>query len=217
MNSAEELVVAALVGAGGLAGAKLLHHLFNRDARRRRRARKTEVTRIADAESGLVRVIGVIAASDGLLRLPYSGIPGVAHHSRLVIWGAELRWIGTAAAQPFFVDDGSGRALVQVDRGSQIDFIEPDPADEPVGLDSADIQAIMARGKENWGHAVARNLTYTYRQIRISPGDRIELFGDATREPPATLDPRDLAGSYREPPKQLVIRPLDGKVTIKRK
>ena len=178
---------------------------LSQGGRRLRACERATPTPIGKAREGLVRLEGTALPADAVAPAPFSGAPALAHETRVVSWQpmypSQTR--NLAAARAFYVEDASGRALVRVDEAAQLELVAREE-DAPI-LTVAQIEEL---GRHLRVHPAAQ---HGYTQRRLSPGDRVTVFGVGAWEP---VGSGGAGGSYREPPRQLTVRPVDGKVLV---
>jgi hypothetical protein len=170
-------------------------HLKWRDPRRRaRRAIRTlPSTPIGEIEDGArVRVTGIVAAHRETTTAPISGRPCIGY--RLVVdqttnAGPEPVLV-REQCDPFWISDGSGRALVE---GPTMFGVEPDepwsnlPRSHHRMLEEADVSL---RGSFD----TFREFQYT--EAILAPGDRVTVLGRAH----VSIDPAGESHGHRSPP-----------------
>jgi hypothetical protein len=191
----------------------LIVRVASEPAMRRRALARARPTRIAEVRSGVVRLDGVVRLAGAPARLPLSGAEAIGHDTTLVITPAfdRARIAREVGVTPFYVEDESGRALVQV-ASDELDLDAATPAEEPLARDSTEALAFAARRRVST--AAAGGVRLSYRQARLAPGDRVSVLGEARWESPPSSPG---AGPYREAPRELVIRPLRGKLLVRRR
>jgi len=208
--------VVAIAGAVGTVAflLALVVRIAAGPALRRRALDRAPPTRIADAREGAVRLDGVARLADAPAPAPLTNVDAIAHDTTLVIEPAfdRVRLARAHGATPFYVEDDSGRALVKIASPDELELDAAPAPDEPLARDSAEAHAFALR----CGVAAKApgGVRFSCRQARLAPGDRVSVLGDARWEsepsPPA-------AGPYREAPRTLVLRPLGGKLLVRRR
>jgi hypothetical protein len=210
---AVELLLLALgvFGVAAIGGA--MAGLFDKNERIRRLMRRARTIPIRDVRDGQVaKVVGRVRPPGDPLIAPLTGRP-------CIYWEIEVtEWEGTHARQitrthdqrDFLIDDGSGRALIQLRRAAiaaRVDarWARHDDADERTrgALRALGIAAADGVGKP-------RQLTYW--EAVIEPGEEIAASGRCEWQ--ADPDPDPFAGSYRDMPRRLVVSAAHGEVVV---
>lgn len=177
----------------------------------RRRARRTKIVQIREAQAGeLVRVAGRVRPLGDVLRLPFSGVEGVYHSTEINnpsnISGPEM--VQFARFCPFIVEDESGGAVVlshaRIDALVEREYVGHVERDDPELID------LLGDVLEEW----LGKIPFSWRQRRIETGQTVVVWGRAEFEAVATASGATLAGGFREPPRRLVIAPVDGVVVV---
>lgn len=209
MSESLDAILAGFVLASLVAGG--LSFLRSQPASRRQRAaRRTSVVSIAEARAGeRVRVRGVVRPSGPAMTLPFSRAPGVYHETELTNTAepGQTTSVVTREACPFIVEDASGSARIAP--GAALDVRAPESGSGAVERDDPDTIRVAGDVLRRW---FGRSLLL-WSQRRIAVGDTITVFGQAAFEPVSEAGAA-LGGGYREPPRRLVLHPVEGAVMV---
>jgi hypothetical protein len=211
-----ELGLVVLVAAVGIAIARMIYvETSGHDARvKRRLALRARVT-IAQAQEGLVRLIGRVHLTGVGLTAPVSGRPCVAYRLIVKVMDDNDRWrevLELEDACPFVLADETGQAVIDAEAGPLWLSLVPDRGDASTGsgresadlttvrelLNSDDIEPRGAAPRMIFGE---RERVY-FSEAVLLPGNQVAVGGPCARE--IALD-GERAG-YREVPRRLVVR-----------
>lgn len=182
-----------------------------------RRITAQEVTPIGRLESGPVAIAGTARpASEGVLSAPFTDRDCVAFTYRVKETDGKDRsepFIaeGTESV-PFYVEDGTGEVLVrpeaadiELERGTEIIVKRDEQPPET-------IERFLSR-RDDIGEPTEPLIealwpgvgTRSFRERLLAPGDKVYVFGDATRRPSREFDDTDIEvtrgaeGGHAEP------------------
>ncbi len=195
--------------------------VFGRTARIRRRVRaapQCAIRELGEAAPAPTRIAGMVVPVDEPLIAPLSGRPCVYYETRVVRmvglgmeeWDIEYQVAAEQRSVQFLVDDGTGRALVDVTHSQVLLGEDVERSASEGGDDAAAEDAFLARfGQRRRGLLFAKRLYFSESVIEV--GERIAVVGSALsdqgsserlaspyRHNATTTCPR-LAGSRRSP------------------
>lgn len=188
-----ETLVAKVVGAIVATIILLLAipKLFGRDARIRRKLRAAQqraIGQLPESVSVARRVAGMVVAVGEPLIAPLSGRQCVFYETFVVRtiglgtdWDIEYRVAYEKRSEPFFLDDGTGVALVDATHAQMILGEDVDQWSFESDAEAAAADAFLTRfGQRQHGLLFKKRLHYTERIIEV--GERIAVAGTAVHE-----------------------------------
>jgi hypothetical protein len=184
--------------------------LFSAERRWKRQLAAMPRTPIGQAASGTIKIAGQLAFAYPPLQAPLSGRACAVYRVR-VEERQKNRWvpvIDEINGQPFFLYDGSGRALIAYDPQTAIVLRED------VQLVSQTLQnptppmvALLGRYGVNPQRVLGLNKAIRYYEGALEQGELVTVHGAAFREPEP--DPAAAAAAGL-PPQWLVMRAIQG-------
>ncbi|HEX2573970.1 MAG TPA: DUF3592 domain-containing protein [Polyangia bacterium] len=197
-----------------LAGVGLiLAVFFSKRARSLRALKKLPATSIRDAQVGQrVKIVGRLVHGENTLTAPLSGRSCACYCVTVrVESGKNSRQIlEEIRSTDFFVEDGSGKALVRLaGRGAQLLIMEDVHRRSGIFKDpTPELEALLARhGESSRGGLGIFNRALKYMEGVLEQGERVAVMGVAHLEPDP--DP-NAAHGYRESASRLVLVPPGG-------
>ena len=155
-----------------------------RDLRLHRLIKNTPTSRIRSMAMGLVEVKGTVIQRSSV-RAPFSNQPCAYWEVEIALRGSEKHGWHTvyreSSGQPFFVDDGTGIAMVYP-KGSMCRV--PPSADEAcIGAMLPDVYSEFLAGRRLWQRVLWRFSQMRFRERRVEEGETVYILGSAEPRP----------------------------------
>jgi hypothetical protein len=155
-----------------------------RDLRLHRLIQNTPTSRIRSMAMGLVEVCGNVLQRSSV-RAPFSNQPCAYWEVEIALRGSEKHGWHTvyreSSGQPFFVDDGTGIAMVYP-KGSMCRV--PPTADEAcIGAMLPDVYSEFLAGRRLWQRFLWRFSQMRFRERRVEEGEKVYILGSAEPRP----------------------------------
>jgi len=211
-----------LVGAVVIGAIALAFKYFSPTARARRALRAAARVSVAEARDGqLIKIVGRLRSDPAARRLaaPLTG-RACAYHETVVEerrssgksshWRTLIREVDFAGS--FFVDDGSGQALVEVASPRVVLVTDAHFRSGTFNDAAQELENFLTRhGESSEGWVFNRPLRYS--EGALEEGEEVAVFGRCVLEPDP--DPSGAGVGYRERAMRVkIMSPLNGELLI---
>lgn len=188
-----------------------LSFYFGRDAVIRRALRKARRCDIGSApEASFTKLVGALSFAEEPLIAPLTG-RRCAYYEAIVEelrGGRNSRWVRViheVGRRDFYLDDGTGRALVRTS-GAEVVVTRDSHQRSGTFRDATpELESFLRKhGRESTG-VLGFNKSLRYREGVLEEGEHVAVCGVGRRAP----DPWGQPGGYREQPTMLVLEPQE--------
>jgi len=220
----EELGLIVVMGAVAgviVGGWYVWHAFFSRRGRAKRRLRKAERVRIADAQDGQVaKIVGTLRIVGEPLTAPLCGLPCACYETKVEqrkSSGKSSYWATIASesdyAAELCLEDGSGTALVTLTLPQLVIKMDQHFRSGTFNDATPELEAFLARhGESSTGWVF--NKTLRYKEGLFEEGETVAVLGLCRREPDPEVRSSG-AGGYRERAMRLcVVEPPEGEMVL---